>query len=90
MGMAFWAWPEVTDVECRHTDMGRIDKGPRPENFKARARGSSSQDFYVDLSSRQESCRMKVGTIPYYAATLSTPKGFCKSASHFYMNSRFI
>lgn len=45
MGMAFWTWPEVTDVGRRHIDMGRIVKGPRPENFKARARGSSSQDL---------------------------------------------
>lgn len=62
------------------------------ETIKAsRARGSPSQDLYVeDLSSRQESFRMNVGSIPYYAGTLSTSKGFCKSAQHFYMNSCFI
>lgn len=55
-----------TDVGCGHMDMGRTDKGPRPGNFKAsRGRSSSSQDLYVEgLSSRQESSRMTVGTIP--------------------------
>lgn len=37
MRIAFWMWPEVTDVGYRHMDMGGIDKGPRPLNFKARA-----------------------------------------------------
>lgn len=81
MGMGFWRWPEPTDVGCGHRDMGRIDKGSRTENFRAsRDRGSSSQDLCEDLSSRQESFRMKMGTILYYVGMLSLSKGSCKSA----------